>query len=217
MSGMLGDTAGKTGDAMSIVSSNFNPNNDSKFARRKNIFKGQTNALSSYVDWVEKSSGFKLHEYCGAATDVVSRFNAEWGDAGPSGAGGGSIFHCHRALGVMTNSFVAKTKPSNRMLKALPQELHKDLHMIWEDITVIFYRRFGNQEESLSFGISATANEIFKKTGQSLLVWAYGPKGFDFIVSKHGYDAPYGGSNPHYYIWQARLKGGPPKDPVDDF
>ncbi len=202
---------------MSLVSRNFNPGNDSTFARRKNIFKGRTNALSAYVDWLEKSSGFKLHEYCGVATDVVTRFNADWGNGGTASGITSGVFHCHRALGRVYNTYLAKTKPSAPMMAALPQALHGDLEMIWEDITIIFFRRFGNQSDGLSFGTSATANEVFQSTGQSLLVWAYGPKGFDFTISKHGYDAPFGGASPHYYIWQARLKGGPAKDALDDY
>ena len=187
---------------MTITSINHNPNNDTKYARHRSIWKGSRNQLKETLDALEHAAGVTAHIY----HDIFGFQNA-WdvdltaGRIPPKTQG--------------TGTWVAHD-PSQKILQATPDGLRGDLRLLWVDFVVTVARRIG-------FFRSAFLNErdqwnSVKSFGShAVLAFAPGPNRFDLILSKFGYGEKERGTKHHFYQWQARVGTLQGQVNVDDY
>lgn len=186
---------------MPITSTNFNPNNDTKYARHRSIFKGSRNQLRETVDALKATPGLNFKLYYGAPLEVQAGFNKDWGISlnayrlAPKGA---------QVLGTWEIDKV----PRGLLLAA--GALASDMALVWGDLQITTGRRIG-QGSGAGFDIDALASYH----GKSLLVLAFGKTRFDIILSKWGWGEGLKNKH-HFYQWQARAADQSQLVTVDD-
>jgi hypothetical protein len=192
---------------MPIISTNFNPKNDTKYARRRSVWKGDSNQLRVEVENLRRGQGITAHVYLMPATDLIPQFSEEWNVIL------GSVSRT-RAKGLRqpTGSWVVKSMISQKMYRAVPPGLRGDLELIWTDFQVAVLKRFHTDK----FSSDPDGDENFLINQDSLLVFAPGTVSFDLILSKYGYGDNQR-KNHKFYHWQARLTGVEDMVHVDNY
>jgi len=170
---------------MTITSNNFNPHNESKYARRRSIWKGHRNQLRETIDGLRAVPGMVLFEYLDDPDHISWRFRDDWGT-------GLKITRRAPNSKEIMGQWVAP--PIGPKLRSAAGNLLSDLKLIWTDFEMICGRRLGNPDDG------------GKYSGKSLVTLAFGYDSFDFIVSKYGFGEGLK-RNHHFYQWQARGKG----------
>lgn len=188
---------------MAVTSTNFNPKNDSKYARHRSIWKGKHNQLRDAIAKLQGVGGLHVHVYDGRIGTVTHEFNAEWGVR----------FHTVRQYPIDRKQVLCYwgdiDEVSDKMLAVLNTKLQSDLRLIWSDFIVVGARRIGSSD-----GSGYMKDDPY--SGSTVIVFAYGPNSFDLIVSKYGY-AETQKKDHKFYHWQARTKGVHGLVNVDDF
>jgi len=185
---------------MTITSINHNPNNESKYARRRSIWKGQHNQLEKTIAQLNGTSGVKVDEYLDR--HPTTQFGHAWNVR----------FSIVRDFPTSRRQILGKWKvepPSAKLLQAIPGTLQGDLRLLWDDFVTVTARRIGHSD-----GAGSSTDD--KYSGQSLMVFAPGPNSFDLIVSKYGYGQDLK-RNHHFFHWQSRAKGFSGVVSVDDY
>ncbi len=181
---------------MPILKRNTNPNNDSKYARHRSIWKGERNQLRETVTGLKGSSqGERVKVYL-----QRGGFDDKEGGVLPLGV--------QRVLGTFIRHWEVRHPVPERWSNAVPSGLRGDLELIWHDFNVVVHKRSGEDY-----------------TGNSLIVFAPSRVGFDIIFSKYGYGETVGRGemvqtmqrNHKFYQWQSRLMGVEDLVNVDDF
>lgn len=184
---------------MTITSTNFNPGNESKYARHRQIWKGSHNKLAETVARLQGSPGITTTTF-----DNTSQFYQAWG----------CRFSVRREPPTKRSQIMGRwtiDPPSEKMLGVLSGKLRADLTLLWDDFVTVVARRIGH-----SSGVGSNQDNEAKFTGKSLLVFAYGAHSFDLIVSKYGMGENL--SRKHYFFqWQARTRGFEGLVSVDDY
>ena len=188
---------------MTITSTNHNPMNDSKFARRRSIWKGRRNQLREAIAQLQAMDGVVVHEYAGPTEQVLGKFELEWG------VGGLRLQRRAPKAGEILGQWVIPS-PSQTMLRHLRGSLEADFKMLWKDFYEIAARRVGKSTVIGSGGRDETYN------GETVMVFAYGPTSFDLIVSKYGFGDDLK-KNHHFFHWQARTSFFRGAVSVDDY
>jgi hypothetical protein len=188
---------------VTITSTNYNPANESRYARHRSIWKGSTNQLKSTVSGLSATRGVTVHQYLGRPSDLRVALNKDWR----------LILHSTRAApkaGQILGHWRVEP-PSSKLKQAIPTSLHSDLALIWKDFLTVAARRIG---DSAGAGGGTASDDTY--TGESLVVLAFGPKSFDFIVSKYGFGYERK-RNHHFFQWQSRAEGFDGVVSVDDY
>jgi hypothetical protein len=187
---------------MTITSTNTNPYNDSRFARRRSIWKGRHNQLRETVEALSRARGVKVYEY-----DETMLFEQAWdlylvaGRLPPKGFG--------------TGKWVVED-PSAKLVNATPSALRSDLRNLWLDFVTVLARRIGFSRSA--FDSERDQWNQIKWAGHSLIVFAPGTSSLDLIVSKFGYGESRGDKlKHHFYHWQARSEGIQGAVSIDDY
>ena len=175
---------------MAIISTNTNPNNDSKYARHRSIFKGRVNQLRATVDALKATAGMTVHEYDSPMAQQL--FQRDWG----------SIIGATREMGLVRRHWESKSIAPAGIRTKLPQALQGDFRLIWDDFSVIGALRLSQGAEGYS--------------GHQLILVAWSGTSFDLVFSKYGY-ADNTRRNHHFFHWQARLQGVNGAIGVDDY
>lgn len=201
---------------MTVTSTNHNPKNDSKYARRRSISKGSYNQLRGAIETLEEAVGKNnVHVYAGPAVNVVRAFEKRW--KVKLGAA--------RKIGAVMGYWQSNDpKPSAEMMSVLSPALQADLQLVWDDVNVIVQRRLGTLRgrDMIMEGAGARLTDGARKylhEMESVIVFAHAPDCFDLIVSKYGFGTQGRDGDHHFFHWQARQKGGAAKGTthVDDY
>jgi hypothetical protein len=184
---------------MTITSTNHNPNNDSKYARHRSIWKGRDNRLRRTIAELQ-GSGVTVHEYCDTPFMINARFLTDWGVSLKA-------VRLPPKRGQALGSWEIRA-PTQKILDAAGS-LRSDLRLLWDDFMLVTAQRIG-------FSSGAGADLADRYNGKSLLVFAAGPDSLDIIVSKYGYGDNLK-RNHHFYQWQARVSGFTGLVNVDDY
>lgn len=189
---------------MTITSINHNPNNESKYARHRSIWKGRHNQLRDTIARLNGTSGIRVYEYWDHPFRIKVALMNEWGfsfDAVREGARG---FRPFGRWDIMP--------PPQRLLQAVAGGLRADLKLLWDDFILVGARRIG---ESNGAGAANDGNGL-NYNGKSVVALAFGPSSFDLIVSKYGFGDDLK-RNHHFFQWQARSQGFQGLVNVDDY
>jgi len=183
---------------MTITSINHNPGNESKYARRRSIWKGRHNQLREAIARLQGTHGVHVHEY-----RSTSAFGHEWHVS----------FSAQRMEPTKRTQILGRWEvdgPSEKILHACPGSLRADMRTLWKDFIVVVGRRIGKS--------TGPGSDTFQDAyhGESVLVFAPGPASFDLIVSKYGYGDDLK-RNHHFFQWQARDKSFQGLVHVDDY
>lgn len=152
---------------MTVTSVNHNPKNESKYARRRSVWKGSTNQLLETIAGLRKTHGVTIHEYW----EVVT-FETAWGLDMTAGR------VPPKFLG--TGKWVAHD-PSKKFVDAVPQSCRSDLRTLWLDFVTVLARRIG-YSRSAFFSEREQMNQIKWTGGHSLIVFAPGANQFDLVA-----------------------------------
>jgi hypothetical protein len=172
------------------ASQNNSLKNDSKYARRRSVWKGTCNQLRDVVDSLKKDRAYTVYEYHATGVEICQVVSREFGIV----------------LGVNRltpqgfspiGSWAVKLPPSQKFLNLFSPVMRPDVHTIWLDFNTVFGRRF-NQANGAGF--NPKKGEYWLANENSLLVIASAPRAFDIIVAKGGYTL-----RSHFYHWQARV------------
>jgi hypothetical protein len=186
---------------MTITSINHNPNNDSKYARHRSIWKGSKNQLRLAIASLQGTRGVTVYEYCDQPIAMNAAFNRDWGVAL-------SAARLPPKRSEILGSWDV-APPTRKIEQAVPGDLRSDLKLLWTDFMVTAARRIG-----FSNGAGATTNDRYG--GKSVLVFAPGPASFDIMLSKYGFGDDLK-RNHHFYHWQARGRSFDGLVNVDDY
>ncbi len=185
---------------MTVTSINHNPNNESKFARHRSIWKGRHNQLENTILGLRASEGVQIQLVLAPLLAMQSEL-LKWGIS----------IHATR-LPPRGNQVLGSWRvsaPPDWLTNAIPESLRSDLTLIWEDLITVTARRIG-----FSSGAGASNDRDYQ--GDCLFLVAIGPGSFDFILSKYGMGENIK-KNHHYYHWQARSGTGLGLVNVDDY
>lgn len=187
---------------MTITSINHNPKNDSKYARRRSLWKGTRSQLREAIAQLNGTQGVRVWEYEDAALVVFGKFGDDWHVR----------LVADRLFPTKRTQILGKwhiAPPSNRILNAVPESLRADLKLLWDDFILVTARRVGHSD-----GVGSSSDPDY--SGKCVVVFAVGPQSFDLIVSKWGF-----GDNlkhgHHFYQWQARTNSFSGLVNVDDY
>jgi hypothetical protein len=192
----------REGRTLTITSINHNPKNDSKYARRRSLWKGTRNQLREAIAQLNGTQGVRVWEYNDAALIVFGQFMADWNVR----LGAQRQFPTSRTQ-VLGKWQIAP--PSHKITDAVPQSLRADLKMLWDDFILVAAQRVG-----VSDGVGSGADPDY--SGKCVVVFAPGPQSFDLIVSKWGFGDSLKHSH-HFYQWQARTQSFTGLVNVDDY
>jgi hypothetical protein len=186
---------------MPVTSTNFNPNNDTKYARHRSIFKGSRNQLRETVDALKATPGLNVKSYFGTPRAVQEAFRDDWGIR----------LNAYRrppqGMEAMGQWVIDKIPP--KLLQAAGP-LGSDLTLVWGDLQITTGRRIGEGS-----GAGFDSNALQQYHGNSLLVLAFGANRFDIVLSKWGWGEGLKNKH-HFYQWQARAGKLDHTVPVDD-
>ena len=189
---------------MTITSVNHNPKNESKYARRRSVWKGRHNQLRDTVAQLNGTSGITVFEYFADPLIIKAGLMTDWGFSFVAVREGAKGFRPFGRWDI--------APPPPRLLQAVPGGLRADLKLLWNDFVLAGARRIG---ESSGAGADSNWNGL-GYNGTSLVVLAFGPSSFDLIVSKYGYGDDQN-HNHHFFQWQARIQGFQGLVNVDDY
>jgi hypothetical protein len=190
--------------AMAITSINHNPMNDSKYARRRSLWKGRHNQLREAIAQLHGMNDIVVHEYSGPMAEAMNRFYDDWG------LGAVNLKRRAPVRGEILGQWVYPPVPTKMKLR-IRGLLEADFALLWNDFYGILGRRVG-----ASGGIGANDDERGTYHGETVVVFAYGPSSFDLIVSKYGYGDSLK-KNHHFFHWQASTKYFRGMVNVDDY
>jgi hypothetical protein len=181
------------GEQMTITSTNHNPNNESKYARRRSIWKGHHNQLRDTIEDLREMPGMAVFEYLAHPNEVGDLFRLEWN----------TFLKISRRAPIRGEIMGQWVAPAiGPKLWSAAGNLRSDLKLIWTDFEMICGHRLGKTDAPYH--------------GKSLVTLAFGLNSFDFIVSKYGYGEGLK-RNHHFYQWQARGEGFQNTVHVDDY
>jgi hypothetical protein len=188
---------------MTITRTNHNPQNDSKYARRRSIWKGQRNQLRETIASLHATTGIKVYEYCGSEQGALNTFEEEWKVQ----------LHARRGeprnRGEMMGHWVI-APPSLKIQAHLPGLLWSDFNLLWKDFVEVSARRVGTS------GGAGVFRKDAPYAGESVIVFAPGRESFDLIISKYGF-GDNGKRNHHFFQWQARTASFKGLVNIDDY
>lgn len=186
---------------MPVTSTNFNPNNDTKYARHRSIYKGGRNQLRETVDALKATPGLVFKLYYGPPHDVQEAFRDDWGIRL------NAYRRPPRGMEAMGQWEIDKVPPG--LLQAAGN-LKSDMALVWADLQITTGRRIGEGS-----GAGFDSHALDRYHGDSLLVLAFGQTRFDIILSKWGWGDGLKNKH-HFYQWQARLGKSDHLVAVDD-
>lgn len=173
---------------MTITTINHNPKNDSKYARHRSIWKGTRNQVLQTVDRLRATPDMTVYEYLAKTDTAVSAFQDAW-----------NVHLKVTRRPPRRNEVMGQwvlTPVSSKLLDAVPGTVKADMRLIWPDFLMVTANRIGKWWGS----------EITGYHGKSLILFAAGPAGFDFVMSKYGLGEGLT-KHHHFYHWQSRTTG----------
>ena len=124
---------------MTITSTNFNPHNESKYARRRSIWKGHRNQLRETIDSLRGVPGTVLYEYLDHPSHLSGLFRDEWGTG---------LKITRRAPNSKEIMGQWHAPPISSQLRRAAGKLLSDLTLIWTDFEMICGRRLGKTDDA---------------------------------------------------------------------
>jgi hypothetical protein len=144
---------------MTITTRNYNLRNDSRYARHRSTWKGQTNVLDSVVTDLKAAPGVRYKRYHGTPVEVRHMWSADFGKALP-------VYMAHNFTGTSgVDTWLGARSPFT-----------DDVKVIWADFVLVFTKR---SSDGTRLGTPAG-------TVRELLFMSHTQQHFDLIYSKWG-------------------------------